>query len=315
MNFSPYSGQVLLLAFQGYENDLLGELARQGNRVLWQQERLFLVEGSIRPCLWAQSHWLHPVRVAVASIGEATRTLRSAFPRWALYSIHSHRRCQLILSNLRSIETEKIKFLQPAPYEAHGAWTLEDPHTLWYSTQVVPASPLGEYSFQEDKITPPSRAYLKLWELFTVHGIRPAQGDRVIDMGSCPGGWSWVLQQIGCEVISVDKAPLAPKVAGLPRIQSINKDAFTLKPEDIGPVDWFFSDIICYPEKLFHLVTRWAQSGLCRRFVCSVKFQGSTDFETLEQLLRFPDSRLIHLNANKHEVTWISGVPFPELMR
>ena len=58
----------------------------------------------------------------------------------------------------------------------------------------------------------PSRAYLKLWEAFTVLGIRPAPGDFCIDLGASPGGWTWVLQSLGARVLSIDKGSVEQDV-------------------------------------------------------------------------------------------------------
>ncbi|HEY1079213.1 MAG TPA: hypothetical protein VGE46_03915, partial [Bdellovibrio sp.] len=80
----------------------------------------------------------------------------------------------------------------------------------------------------------------------------------------------------------------------------------TVKPEDIGKIDWFFSDIICYPEKLLELVLAWQKSGLCENFVCTIKFQGATDFGTLKKFQALENATVRHLRHNKHEVTvWI----------
>ena len=159
--------------------------------------------------------------------------------------------------------------------------------------------------FQEDKENSPSRAYLKLWEVFTLHGVRPKSGARVLDLGSSPGGWTWVLQQLGCEVTSVDKADLDPRVARLARIKMLRQDAFKVKPQDVGPIDWLFSDLICYPAKLLELVQIWQTGAGIKNFVCTIKFQGSTDFQTMKLFAAIPGSRLVHLCHNKHEVTWI----------
>ncbi len=308
--FEPYRGLSLYMSFSKYEEDLRKELQLNTEAmIIWEKERLFLVEGLIKPALWAQSHWLHPKRETITSIGSAQKLLRQKFPRWSLCSVDSHRRCQLIQQQLKSPKTPTLEFLKPYEPTTLGAWTLEDSKTLWYSTQIINNNlPLGEVHFAEDKINPPSRAYLKLWELFTVHGIRPDRGQRVLDMGSCPGGWTWVLQKSGCHVISVDKAPLAESVAQLPNVEMLKRDAFTLRPEDVGPVDWFFSDIICYPEKLFELVEKWINSGRCSRFVCTIKFQGESDFAALQKFAGIPNSRLVHLYVNKHEVTWLCGI-------
>jgi 23S rRNA (cytidine2498-2'-O)-methyltransferase len=77
----------------------------------------------------------------------------------------------------------------------------------------------------------------------------------------------------------------------------------------VGPVDWLFSDVVCYPKRLLSLVQKWLQSGTVRRFVCSVKFQGPTDFEVMRDFIAIPGSRLLHLHHNKHELTWIHSRP------
>jgi 23S rRNA (cytidine2498-2'-O)-methyltransferase len=128
----------------------------------------------------------------------------------------------------------------------------------------------GEMHFVEDRVAPPSRAYLKLWELFTLTGDRPGAGELCLDLGASPVGWSWVLHQLGAHVISVDKASLDPRIAGLPGIKYRQESAFALDPRDVGPVDWLFSDGVCYPKRLFALVRRWLEAGTVRRFVCTI---------------------------------------------
>ena len=103
-------------------------------------------------------------------------------------------------------------------------------------------------------------------------------------------------------VLAVDKAPLAPAVAALPRIESRRESAFALPPT---PCDWLFSDVICYPSRLLALVRRWLEAGAAKRMVCSVKFQGATDHALCRRFAEIPGSRLIHLTHNKHELTWL----------
>jgi 23S rRNA (cytidine2498-2'-O)-methyltransferase len=83
------------------------------------------------------------------------------------------------------------------------------------------------------------------------------------------------------------------------------ESAFGLEPGGIGGIDWLFSDVISYPARLLALVERWLAAGTCRRFVCTLKFQGQTDDETARRFAAIPGSRLMHLHNNKHELTWI----------
>ena len=185
-----------------------------------------------------------------------------------------------------------------------GSWTLLDENTLLATQDCRSPLPHGEAEFQEDRTVPPSRAYLKLWELFTVHGVRPKAGERCIDLGSAPGGWTWVLQSLGCTVLSVDKAPLDPHVSSLPGVAHLQQSAFALNPGDVEPAEWLFSDIVCYPERLYDLVGRWIDSGPALNIVCTIKFQGSADHDMVGRFAAIPGSRIIHLHHNKHELTW-----------
>ena len=114
--------------------------------------------------------------------------------------------------------------------------------------------PNGEFEFEEDNEGPPSRAYRKLWEALALAGALPAAGETCVDAGASPGGWTWALAGLGAEVLAIDRADLEPRIAALPTVATLRHDAFTLKPRDIGAVDWLCSDVICYPPALFEWV-------------------------------------------------------------
>ncbi|MGZ3772787.1 MAG: SAM-dependent methyltransferase [Pseudobdellovibrionaceae bacterium] len=284
----------------------LPELLQELKNVRSVHGSLVITDGPIQNSVWAQNIWLNCEFISFESITQAAKALKTRGKLWASYTFDHHRRAQLIQDQLPKLKPRIIQFLEDLPENNLGAWTLLDKNTLLASSETNSPFPLGEVRFVEDKKNPPSRAYLKLWELLTVYGVRPQPRERVVDFGSCPGGWTWVLQTIGCEVVSIDRAPLEEHIAKLPRVHFIKTNAFTVKPEDIGAIDWFFSDIICYPEKLFELVQAWQKSGLCSNFVCTIKFQGKTDFETLKRFQELEHTRIQHLFHNKHEVTvWI----------
>ncbi|MDO9181245.1 MAG: SAM-dependent methyltransferase [Bacteriovorax sp.] len=294
------------LAPVDFEADLSVELSLQGITILEKHGRLFLCEGAAQDVVFAQDTWNDVVKIDYTSIGNAAEILRGRANRWSHYSINNHRRAELILEKVPSVKIKRYNFLDPIPMTPIGVFSLLSESEMLVSNQTNCPLPFGEINFNEDKINPPSRAYLKLWELFTLYKIIPTAGMRAIDVGSCPGGWTWVLQNIGCEVVSVDKAPLDPKIAALPRIDFRQESAFGLRPQHIGKLNWFFSDIICYPDKLLELVTRFRDSGLVDNFACTIKFQAPTDFDTMFKLKAIPGSRIVHLSCNKHEVTWIN---------
>lgn len=292
------------LAPENFSKDLEQEIKlHQELRILKVLERLFIVEGPQKPLAFAQVALPDLQKLEVASIGATAKALKAQGKLWVPYSHQLHRRVALVQEQLPKVKSGPHSFGDPAPQRTLGIWTLENENTLWLSSQSTSPFPLGEVAFEETKKAP-SRAYLKLWEYFTVTGRFPKAGEKCIDLGSSPGGWTWVLANLGAEVISVDKAPLATELLKLKNIKSLKKDAFTLKPSEIGPVDWLFSDIICYPERLLELVQEWRASGLVKNFVCTIKFKGSTDFKSLQAFQAIPGSEIRHLSCNKHEVTW-----------
>lgn len=290
------------LAAEGFIDELVAELGGPVEIM----GRLVFAPGPPRPAAWAENVWYDPVRIPIASIKDGARALKAIQRNWALYSTGLHRRANLIRDLLPHVSAKPLVFPGDAPSAPLGSWTLADADTIIAAARCSSPFPHGAVRFVEDRQAPPNRAYLKLWEALTIAGARPGPGETCLDLGSSPGGWTWVLHELGAKVISVDKAPLAPSIAALPRVIFRRESAFGLKPEDIGPVDWLFSDVICYPARLLRLADIWLRSGLVRNFVCTVKFQGETDHEAARAFAAIPGSRLVHLHHNKHELTWIN---------
>jgi 23S rRNA (cytidine2498-2'-O)-methyltransferase len=289
------------LAAEGYVDELDHELDAVDDK----HGRLLIASGPPRPAAWAANVWLDPQEIRVGSISDAAAKLRAIQRNWAFYAPKLYRRATLIQEQLPRVSSKPLVFGMPPPKAPLGSWTLLDAETVLVAAHCTSAFPNGEIRFVEDRGGPPSRAYLKLWEALTVIGRRPGPGERCLDLGSSPGGWSWALQRMGAHVVSVDKAPLAPEIARLPGIEHRLESAFALDPRVIGPVDWLFSDVVCYPARLTGLVERWLAVGTCRRFVCTIKFQGATDHDTARRFAAIPGSQLRHLFHNKHELTWI----------
>jgi 23S rRNA (cytidine2498-2'-O)-methyltransferase len=301
--FVTTQGRIGFLAAEGFEQQLRDELGEA--RIVASHGRLLLVEGATAPAAWAANTWFDPQTIAIVSIADGAKKLRSLQRNWALYACRLHRRARLIQEQLPHVSAKPLAFPASAPTAPLGSWTLIDENTILAAPHCSSPFPNGEVQFVEDKAAPPNRAYLKLWEVLTLLGLHPAPGDRCLDLGSSPGGWTWVLQSLGARVISVDKAPLDPTIAALPGVEFRRMSAFALEPAEIGPVDWLFSDVVCYPARLFALAERWLQSGLARNLVCTLKFQGATDHATASRFAAIPGGRLVHLHHNKHELTWV----------
>ena len=289
------------LAARGYVDELAEELGAVDR----SHGRLLIAAGPPRSAAWAANVWLDPQEITISSISDAAAKLRAVQRNWAVYAPRLYRRASLIQERLPTVSAKPLVFGAPAPTAPLGSWTLLDAGTLLAAARCTSPFPNGEVHFVENRSGPPSRAYLKLWEALTLIGCHPQPGEKCLDLGSSPGGWSWALQQMGANVVSVDKAGLAPGIARLPGIEHRLASAFALDPRTVGPLDWLFSDIVCYPARLLALVERWLAAATCRRFVCTVKFQGRTDHEAARRFAAIPGSQLRHLFHNKHELTWI----------
>jgi 23S rRNA (cytidine2498-2'-O)-methyltransferase len=332
----------IALALYELESELERELIFR-NISFEKHDRLYFFASDYCP-LFAQVTWFNCQTIKISSINDGIKRLKALGRNWSLFSIGHHRRAQLIQDGLPKIKHDPVPFLAQHPKHSMGGWTLLDEQTIICSPETTSRYPLGKIEFIENKEVPPSRAYLKLWEFFTVHCTPPEPGTTVIDMGSSPGGWSWVLSQMKLNVISVDKAPLEPHIASIPNITFLQESAFALDPHNMKSVyaypglppslesyqappkrgyaqasgetgqtlqastdrsaKWLFSDIICYPERLLTLITKWMNESSVDHFVCTIKFQGKADFAVIDQFLQIPNSKIVHLYHNKHELMW-----------
>jgi 23S rRNA (cytidine2498-2'-O)-methyltransferase len=289
------------LAAEGYDQPLRTELGD----VDAVHGRLMIARGAPRPAAWAQNVWLDPQLLSVRSITDAARQLRAMQRRWALYSFRLHRRAALIRAELPAVDDSPIPFPAELPREPLGSFTLLDEGTVLAAPRCTSPFPNGEVRFVEDRTGPPSRAYLKLWEAFLRAGVRPRPGERALDLGASPGGWTWALARLGARVTAVDKAALDPRVAALPGVTALRASAFALDPRDVDPVDWLVSDVVCYPARLLRLVERWLAAGRARNLICTLKFQGETDHATARAFAAIAGSALVHLHHNRNELTFL----------
>ncbi|WP_431283267.1 SAM-dependent methyltransferase [Humitalea sp. 24SJ18S-53] len=287
------------LAAEGFESVLEEELTRSGRSISGWHGPLALSPELPGPSAWALEVWTDPRDIPIASIKTAAAALRGMQRNWALLPVLFHRRAALIEAALPPVKARPLVFPEAAPTGHLGGWTLLAPDRLLASPTKTSPFVNGAVRFIEDRQGPPSRAYLKLWEALTRIGRWPGPGERCLDLGASPGGWTWAIAELGASVVAVDKAPLDPLVAAMPGVTERHESAFGLAPE---PVDWLFSDVICYPARLLGLVQRWIAADAAKNIVCTIKFQGETDFATLDGFAAIPGAMLFHGAHNKHEV-------------
>lgn len=159
----------------------------------------------------------------------------------------------------------------------------------------------------------PSRSYLKLEEAFLRMGEEPGKGQKAIDLGAAPGGWTYALIRRGCDVIAVDHGPLKlPRhEKGWGKVSHVGTNGITYMPERREwPVDWMVADMLVAPGVALGLMRRWLEVSAAKRIVCNIKLPQKNPAGALvpvEKMLQHFKSdwqlRIYHLYHDRREVT------------
>jgi 23S rRNA (cytidine2498-2'-O)-methyltransferase len=195
---------------------------------------------------------------------------------------------------------------------------LRDGRTAWIGTSVPEATrwPLGIPRLRRD-VRAPSRSAQKLAEAIVVFlAEREADllraGQRAVDLGAAPGGWSWVLASRGLQVVAVDNGPLKGEVAHNPRVRHLRADGLTWRSP--RPVDWLVCDIVERPTRIAELVAGWIADGDAQAAIFNLKLPMKQRYDEvrrcealIEQRLRAAGVRatlaIRHLYHDREEVT------------
>ncbi len=301
------SALKIVIRANEFDKELRSELSFLGGKITGESKKCYWVEGARAAPAWADCVWNDVQALEVESIADAQKKLRSISKSWKYFGDHLFRRGALIAEKLGSPKSGEVIFPSIMDGRDLPAFTMAASNLIYYSTRINRPTADGSIPFVENRSVPPSRAYLKLWEALTVMGDWPQLGEQAIDLGAAPGSWSWVISELKANVLSIDRAPLDPKILKSKFVQSQQGDAFSVKPV---AMDWVFSDVICFPEKLYEYVLTWIDSGLCEKFVCNVKFTGEVDPAVVDKFRKLPNSRVMHLLNAKKEITWMKHPNF-----
>lgn len=296
----------VVIPFPNYEKELEHELLFYGVKLHYKSEKIFLVEKTNSYFIWAQDIWkdCHVKQFSTELISEL-----KSLPHWGYY-YHSEnsaeqKNLERALATLKKVPEKRIKFNPAKTFNFKFYIYTIHKDLVIYCENPLQSYPAGWHEFEEDKIFPPNRAYLKLWEAFTTQKLKVDKTQNALEIGAAPGGWSWVLSQFFNKVYTFDRADLAPQIKKISNIEHRIGDAFKIDPNQFNDVDWFFSDLICTPEKIYETIQFWLTHSRVKNYVCTIKFKGQTDFEIIDKLLKIPDSKIVRLYQNKNEVTWI----------
>jgi 23S rRNA (cytidine2498-2'-O)-methyltransferase len=165
---------------------------------------------------------------------------------------------------------------------------------------------IGGFNYVADDALAPSRAFKKIIEAQLVMGKNITKDEVLVDLGACPGGWTYIARNNGARVIAIDRSPLHKRLMKDKLVQYIKADAFKYKATE--DVDWVVSDIISEPKRILELIDYWILEKNCKHFIFTIKFKGQKDYGILKKfknVANLCEFKIIikQLNANKNEVT------------
>lgn len=160
----------------------------------------------------------------------------------------------------------------------------------------------------------PSRSYLKMEEALDFLDINPSYGERVIDLGASPGGWTFSFLKRGCRVLAIDNGPLKiedPTFSG-GSLEHVKAGGITYKPKrPWHEIQWLVSDMLIAPGTLIGFFKHWLHGPEIQRFIVNVKLPQKQPLEAIEAVEAYLNQQtniqfwIRHLCSDRREVTVI----------
>lgn len=166
----------------------------------------------------------------------------------------------------------------------------------------------------------PSRSTLKLEEAILTFIPRKEEAKRLnenmtgVDLGACPGGWTYQLVKRGLFVYAVDHGKMAESLHETGRIEHCPEDGFKFQPPKRKYIDWLVCDMVEQPSRIANLIGKWLINGWCRETIFNLKLPMKKRYQEVmqcldmlanklsEQDLRF-EIQAKHLYHDREEIT------------
>ncbi|WP_028116819.1 23S rRNA (cytidine(2498)-2'-O)-methyltransferase RlmM [Ferrimonas senticii] len=122
----------------------------------------------------------------------------------------------------------------------------------------------------------PSRSTLKLDEAFNLflseeeQQQRARSGMKAVDLGACPGGWTYQLVRRGMFVESIDNGEMADSLMESGQVKHYAVDGFKHQPIHTNN-HWLVCDMVEKPDRVASLMARWFINGWCHEAIFNLK--------------------------------------------
>lgn len=216
-------------------------------------------------------------------------------------------------------ELEKAGLIDPRSAWRLHLFLLDSSHVYIGLTHIDNSSPnpMGILRLRMPGAAP-SRSTLKLEEAIKTllseaeQARYLANGMTAVDLGACPGGWTWQLVQRDIRVNAVDNGPMDSKLMATGMVEEIKADGFKYRPDK--PVDWLVCDMVERPMHITRLICRWLIEGDCKYALFNLKLPMKKRYDMVMECKQFIQDaldeqqlhyrlRIKHLYHDREEVT------------
>lgn len=166
----------------------------------------------------------------------------------------------------------------------------------------------------------PSRSTLKLEEAILTFIPQSEEKKRFteemigVDLGACPGGWTYQLVKRGLFVYAVDHGKMAESLHDTGRIEHCAEDGFKFQPPKRKQIDWLVCDMVEQPIRISKLMAKWLLNGWCRETIFNLKLPMKKRYQEVQLCLNYLEEELTkqglwfkiqakHLYHDREEVT------------
>ncbi|QKJ88472.1 Ribosomal RNA large subunit methyltransferase M [Paramixta manurensis] len=225
------------------------------------------------------------LRVEVPDTNEAKELLK--FCRKFTVPLRASLRAEKILLNYESAKRPVVHVFFIAPGHCYVGYSFPTNNSPFFMG-------IPRLKFPADA---PSRSTLKLEEAFHVFipadewDERLASGMFAVDLGACPGGWTYQLVKRSMMVHAVDNGPMAPALMDSGQVTHHREDGFRFRPTRSN-IYWLVCDMVEKPVRVANLMADWLLNGWCRETIFNLKLPMKKRYEEVSQNLAMIDEKL-----------------------
>lgn len=173
-------------------------------------------------------------------------------------------------------------------------------------TENVSDLPLGILRLRQPKEAP-SRSTLKLDEAFQLFipksewQQRISPGMQAVDLGACPGGWTYQLVRHGMFVQAIDNGMMAENLMETGQVKHFQSDGFVYEPKKKN-VTWLVCDMIEKPQRVSELMTSWVVKDWCKEAIFNLKLPMKKRYECLQACFDIIHGMMLDSGVKRYEL-------------